>query len=682
MVNNMNNLNEKSRVRKGRLRAIALVITAFGLGYVLRGGGRESREDQHNNHASQEQVQASAWTCSMHPQIQQPGPGQCPLCGMDLVPVSGADDDESLGPRALKLSPRAKKLAAIEVAPIERKFVTSEIRMVGKVDYDETRIGTITAWVPGRIDRLFVDYTGIPVRKGDHMASLYSPKLLAAQEELLQALKAAKNIQDSGLSRSRETARRTVDSVREKLRLLGLTKAQIAGIEKRGTPADHVTIYAPMSGVVIHKNALEGMYVETGTKIYTIADLSHVWVRLDAYESDLAWIRYGQEVEFHSEAYPGRPFKGWIAFIDPVLDAKTRTVKVRVDVPNPEGKLKPEMFVRATVRAEVASGGAVMSSTLAGKWICPMHPGVVKDRRGSCDICGMPLERPESLGYKSVDRAAATAPLVIPASAPLITGKRAVVYVADRSEEGVYEGREVVLGLRAGDYYMVQEGLEEGELVVVNGNFKIDSAVQILAKPSMMSPEGGAPVGAHHHGGGPAEAPKDSAREISDAFLVPKAFKAQVDEVLSAYYGVHKGLSEDGLESTQAGAKELSKVLDAVDMALLDGPAHMEWMKYSGDLKKNAGNVVKAEDIGKARTVFSPLSDSLYEVIKRFGTTETEPVYRIHCPMALDGDGAYWLQTTPETENPYYGESMFRCSDSTETVIAGPTAHGKGHGHD
>ena len=518
----MNSFGEKQWIRKRGVWLAVLAIMAFGLGYILRGGGRDPQTAHRHDGSAEEQVQAQAWTSSMHPQIQQPNPGKCPLCGMDLIPVSGGGDDGAEGPRELKLSATAKKLAGIEVAPVERKFVKAEIRMVGKVDFDETRLREITARIPGRIDRLFVDYVGLPIRKGDHMVDLYSPELLSAQEELLQAIKAAREIQSSGLSRSRETARRTIGSVREKFRLWGLTKKQIEEIERRGTATDHMTIYAPMSGIVIHKNALEGMYVKTGTKIYTIADLSHAWVRLDAYESDLAWIRYGQEVEFQTEAYPGQDFKGWIAFIDPVLDGSTRTVKVRVNVPNPDGNLKPGMFVRATVMSELAADGAVMSSALAGKWICPMHPGVVKDRLGACDICGMPLERSESLGYESVDRSAVKKPLVIPASAPLITGKRAVVYVADPDEEGTYEGREVTLGSRAGEYYIIQEGLAEGELVVVNGNFKIDSAVQILAKPSMMSPEGGASVGGHHHhGGGPAETPKEAARERPETFDVP-----------------------------------------------------------------------------------------------------------------------------------------------------------------
>jgi Cu(I)/Ag(I) efflux system membrane fusion protein len=238
--------------------------------------------------------------------------------------------------------------------------------------------------------------------------------------------------------------------------------------------------------------ATEGMYVNTGTPIYTVADLSQVWVRLDAYESDLPWIRYGQTLTFSTEAYPGEVFKGWISFIAPMLDPRTRTVKVRVNVPNPDGRLKPEMFVHALVTSQIAQGGKVMDPNMAGEWICPMHPSVVKDEKGTCDICGMDLVTTESLGYVAAE-AAGPLPLVIPATAPLITGKRAVVYVKQPDTElPMFEGREVVLGPRAGDYYVVVSGLSEGELVVTHGNFKIDSALQIQAKPSMMNPEGGA----------------------------------------------------------------------------------------------------------------------------------------------------------------------------------------------
>jgi Cu(I)/Ag(I) efflux system membrane fusion protein len=291
-----------------------------------------------------------------------------------------------------------------------------------------------------------------------------------------------------------------LEAASEKLRLLGLTEEQIETIEKTGQPTDYITIYAPIGGIVINKHVTEGTYVQTGTKIYTIADLSQLWVQLDAYESDMTWIRYGQEVEFTTEAYPGEVFKGQISFISPTVNPRTRTIKVRLNVSNPEEKLKPDMFVRAIVRSKIASGGKVMDADMAGKWICPMHPSVVKETTGKCDICRMNLVTTESLGFLKAELPD-QAPLVIPATAALITGKRAVVYVRKpNAEKPTFEGREVVLGPRAGDYYLVKTGLTEGEVVVTKGNFKIDSALQIQAKPSMMSPQGQkVPMEHHEH---------------------------------------------------------------------------------------------------------------------------------------------------------------------------------------
>jgi Cu(I)/Ag(I) efflux system membrane fusion protein len=391
------------------------------------------------------------WTCSMHPQIRQPRPGKCPICGMDLVPVeqeavaSGAEDA-----RRLTVSQAAAKLMEIATSPVERRFADVEVPMVGKVAYDETRVSRIAAWVPGRIERLFVDYVGYAVKKGDPMAELYSPDLLAAQEELLQAGAAVRGAHDAGAA---ESAQATLDAVRERLSLWGLGDEQIADIERRGTAEPRTTIAAPSGGTVVEKNVTQGMYVETGMEIYTIADLSTVWITLDAYESDLTWVHVGQHAMFTVEGYPGETFHGEVSFIEPTVDPDTRTVNVRLEAPNPDGRLKPEMFVRATVAARQVGGHAA---------------------------------------------------LVVPASAPLLTGKRAVVYVeVPGTELPTYEGRDVVLGPRAGDYYVVVSGLREGERVVTEGNFKIDSALEIRAKPSMMNPEGGtvAPTGHEGHGG-------------------------------------------------------------------------------------------------------------------------------------------------------------------------------------
>lgn len=647
-----------------------MILAAFVLGFILRGSGPETHTKTgfHEHGASEAETQI--WTCSMHPQIRLPEPGQCPICGMDLIPASKHEDHE-LGERELKLSPTAMKLAEIQTAMVERKYVSLEVRMAGKVDYDETRLANITAWVPGRIDRLYVDYTGISVRKGDHMVYMYSPELLTAQEELLQANRAVSELSKSSMKIIRETALETLNATREKLRLWGLTEKQISKIEKRGKASDHITIYAPAGGIVIQKDVEEGMYVKTGTLLYTIADLSKLWIKLDAYESDLMWLRYGQEVNIETEAYPGEIFKGTIVFIDPVLNTQTRTVKIRVNVDNDDGRLKPEMFVRTTVRARVAEAGNVMDEALAGKWICPMHPDVIKDSAGSCDICEMPLVRTETLGYASAagDRKD-VAPLVIPSSAPLITGKRAVVYVASEDKEGVFEAREIVLGPRAGDYFIVKENLEQGERVVVNGNFKIDSALQILAKPSMMSPEGGvASTGHAHHDGVAMPSPVTTA-EKKQEMKTPEAFLKQIDEVLTSYFLIHKALSEDNPKAVQKQTKHLQHSIKAVDMGLLTGHAHRVWMKELAGLNQQSKSLGATSDISKQREAFYLFSESITAVVKQLGSSGEQTVLQFFCPMAFGNRGAHWLQNTKDVQNPYFGKTMFRCGEQTANLVS------------
>ena len=414
------------------------VVLAAGLGLLAgvwlgRGCAPQPSRSQVTSalepvHAAPEEI----WTCSMHPQIRQPKPGLCPLCEMDLIPVAMDSSPESFSPRQISLSPAARKLAEIEVAPVERRAVSVEIRMAGKVQFDETRLAAIAPRVAGRIDRLYANYVGMPVSAGDPLADFYSPELVAAQQELLQALKSSGHA---------ETSTSLLGAARERLRLWGLTTEQISQIERSGQVRDQMTFYSPMGGIVVEKVAQDGQYVEMGLRLLTVADLSRVWVQLDAYETDLVWLRSALEVEFQVEAYPGETFKGTIDFIAPVLDPLTRTVKVRVNVDNAAGRLKPEMFVHATVRASVAGAGDAL-------------------------------------------------PLVIPTSAPLVTGTRAVVYVAAPGHEGVYAGRDVVLGPKAGDFYLVKDGLREGELVVSHGAFKIDSSLQIQGRPSLMAPEG------------------------------------------------------------------------------------------------------------------------------------------------------------------------------------------------
>jgi Cu(I)/Ag(I) efflux system membrane fusion protein len=398
------------------LAAVAIVSFLVG-GLFLSRGGPETGHERVANEAVEEGPGVEIiWTCSMHPQIRLPKPGKCPICAMDLIPAnSGMDEDE--GPRELRMTETAKQLAQIQTTRVRRGFAEAEVRMVGKVSYDESEVAYITAWVPGRLDRLYADYTGVVVNKGDHMVSMYSPELLAAQEELVQAGIAVNALREASSRILRSTAEATVDAAREKLRLVGLTPGQIDTIERTGKTSDHLTIYAPAGGVIVHKDATEGMYVTTGTRIYTIADLSKLWVVFEAYESDLPWLRFGQRVQFTSPAFPGEQFEAAVSFIDPLVDPETRTVRVRAVVENPDKRLKPDMFVRGVVTSRLADGGNILDEALADKWISPMHPEVIKDGPGTCDVCGMDLVPMASLGYVSAAATEQDAPLLIPASA-------------------------------------------------------------------------------------------------------------------------------------------------------------------------------------------------------------------------------------------------------------------------
>ncbi len=585
------------------------------------------------------------WTCSMHPQIKMPEKGLCPICGMELIPVMEGDDDDGddNGTVSLKMNKKARQLAEIETTEVVYKEAANEVRLVGKVDYDETRLFYISAWIAGRMDRLYVDFTGIKVKKGDHLIKLYSPELLAAQEEYLQAIKNLKDTKTSEMGILRSTAESTLKNSREKLRLYGISEEQIQGIVKRGKPQEHMTINSPVSGTVIHKNGFEGMYVKTGDKIYTIADLSRVWLFLDAYESDIQWLHYGQKVVIEAESFPGQKFYGKIAFIDPFVNEKTRTIKLRINVDNKEEKLKPGMFVRAIIKSVVGESGSVYEKDLAGKWICRMHPGIIKNYPAKCDICGMDLIRTKEFGFTE-NSSLKKKVLVIPKTAVLITGKRAVVYVENVNDEtGVhrYEGREIILGPRAGENYIVESGLNEGETVVTKGNFKIDSALQIQAKPSMMNPAG-------YYSEGTGEFSTTVASDESAGWLV---------SALPAYLKISKALANDDVQQTINHLKEFRQQIKNI----------IKKNSWAGATEGLAGEVDQLQEeltmidknIDPLRKKFARISLILKNILSKYEYKEDIKLFLNFCPMVK----SYWLQDSDEVKNPYYGKAMPGCGE-------------------
>ena len=478
----MKNLLKKLLNQPRKLLTLVLPILLFAAGWYF-GLPPEKKE------AAADTESDEIWTCSMHPQIRQPNPGLCPICEMDLILLQ---DDGGGGIREVSVTSEAAALLDLRVSPVVRAPARSEVSLFGKVAYDERRISTITSRIGGRLDRLFVDFTGALVRKDDHLAEIYSPEIYVAQREVIEATRSIVN-QDSATSEAaRNTRKRLLSAAREKLRLLQLSETQIDKIASQNEPSDHITIQSPQNGVVVLKFVNEGQYVKTGERLFQVADLSQVWLELEAYESDLPWLRYAQDVTFTVEAIPGEVFHGRVALIDPELNPVTRVTKVRLNVENKELLLKPGMFARAEVQAQVTSQGKVIDPSLEGKWISPMHPEIVKDAPGDCDICGMPLVPAEKLGFVSGSPKEVELPLLVPVSAVLRTGERAVVYVRlPEKREPTFEGREIVVGPRVGDQFVVESGLAEGELVVSKGAFKLDSELQIKAKPSMMSPNAG-----------------------------------------------------------------------------------------------------------------------------------------------------------------------------------------------
>lgn len=370
-----------------------------------------------------DQTKNEIWTCSMHPQIKMDKPGKCPICGMDLIPLSqmgkAMADDHSV-----HFTDEALALANVQTTVVTSHHPVKQVRLFGKVQADERLLQSQTATVSGRIEKLLVNFTGEPVRKGQLLAVIYSPDLVNAQQELLEVAKV------------KSSQPELYQAAREKLRAWKLSDQQINEIEKSGKVKTNFSVISGTSGIITAKRVNTGDYVSQGSVLFDVANLSNVWVLFDAYESDLAFLKVGDEVDFTVQALPGENMKGRIRFIDPVVDPETRVAHVRVEMSNAAGKLKPEMFAQGTVDAKLS----------------------------------------EYEGYP-----------VIPRSAVLWTGKRSVVYVKDPDhKENLFSMREVELGPRLGNAYVVLEGLYDGDEIVSEGAFSVDAAAQLEGKPSMM----------------------------------------------------------------------------------------------------------------------------------------------------------------------------------------------------
>lgn len=400
--------------------AVALLAAAVFGGYLY------GRRPASPPGVTKGQAQKAEYTCPMHPFILKDRPGSCAICGMELVKkIEGAaiSDKELLKVRHVALSPAQQVMANLATVAAEVKPFTKEIVATGIVTYNQERQGKVTAWLAGRIDRLLVKSVGSEVAGERPIAELYSLDLVNAQEEYLLAWKAVKLFNSSIVPIFSQNNLASLFESRQRLRQLGFREQHFEQLEKSGKAAIRIPIHSPISGVVTEKLVQEGQYVNVGDPLFSVADLSLIWVELELFESDLPFVKVGREVSIVSPANPGHTFRGRVKLIYPFLDPKTRTIRLRVEIPNRGLKLKPDMYVTATIKVPLAES------------------------------------------------------IVVPVGAVMDTGKRQVVWIESRP--GVFLQRDVKAGTRSGDLVQILAGLKVGEKVAASGGYLIDSESQL-----------------------------------------------------------------------------------------------------------------------------------------------------------------------------------------------------------
>ena len=594
-------------MKKGIIYIGIAALIGLALGYFIFGGST-SQEMEATTHDHAMESESQMWTCSMHPQIMQPEPGDCPICGMDLIPTeTGAD---GLAAEQFAMTDNALALANIQTTVIGSATTDKDntITLSGKIAVNEEAIAVQASYFDGRIERLNVNYEGQEVRKGQLLASIYSPELVAAQQELLTA---------ASLKASQP---QLYNAVRNKLKLWKLSESQIEGIESSGKVTEYFPVYATVSGTVSEVMSAEGDYVKKGQPIVKVSNLSTVWAEFDAYESQLSLFSKGQNVRITANAYPNRTFEGTISFIDPILNNTTRTITVRATLTNNEDIFKPEMFVTGAIEGD-------------------------------------------KIGKSETE-------LMVPSSAVMWTGERSLVYVKVKSDEPVFEMREVLLGARIGEQIEVTSGLKAGEEIVTNGTFTVDAAAQLQGKKSMMNKAGGRTMTGHEgHLGMQENVVSDNSSAMMNlpagkaGMEFSESFNEQFEMGLPVYLKLKDALVASDAKQTSMEAKAMMEVLEKIDNSKLGNMEKAHFSKIIEMLKAIAVN----QDIENQRTHFVILNENIVAIANNLNSLD-DVLYVQQCPMANSNKGAVWLSAEEEIRNPYYGDAMLTCGSVIDSI--------------
>jgi Cu(I)/Ag(I) efflux system membrane fusion protein len=588
------NIDKKTKILLGLTLVVGILLGALFF------GGDSKEEEEKTEVTSKVEV----WTCSMHPQIRQPEPGDCPICGMDLIPLESGND--AADPDAISMSESAMIIAGISTYKVGNTDGIKEISLNGKIEVNEKRVYSQSSHIPGRIEKIQVSFVGEYVKKGQVVAYVYSPELASAQQELIEAY-SVKDIQPQ-----------LFESVKTKLKNWKVSDATINNIISSGKTQDKFPIYADVSGYIIKKNVELGDYLQKGQTLYDVADLSTVWVLFEIYESDMGWIKKGNKVNYTIASFPGENFSGTISFIDPFINPMTRIAKARVEVANTGLKFKPEMFVSGTIKTKLDTKKATLSvPKTAVMWT------------GKRSIVYIKNESEKGISFKL---------------------------------------REVTLGPLLGNDYIIEEGLEIGEEIVANGTFNVDAAAQLAGKPSMMNLEGGKVNTGHNQGDATMTMSDDKKVVLKEEKTTISAEAKKVLQPLyKSYFELKDALTKDDFNSAKKALLELEKSFGKVNMSVFKGESHKVWMNYQTELKKQTLHATHIKNIKELRMSFEPISNVMIAMTKAFNPLN-ESAYVQFCPMANSDKGANWLSKENKVVNPYFGASMIKCGEVKETI--------------
>ena len=593
-----------------------IIIFFFGMvaSYFIFSGNQTA--DNITNEHSEKIAKEELYTCSMHPQIENIGEGDCALCGMDLIPKDM--DNSSIDKNAFKLSDDAIMMSNIETQIVKMDEANKAIFLQGEIEVDESQISMQSMHFSGRIEKLFINYEGQKIKKGELVAVVYSPELVTAQNEFLNSIKLKNKYP------------KLYKSAKQKLYSWKLSKKQVSKIEKENKIIEYFNIYSEHSGFIANKSIDIGNYVKQGAMLFKIVDYSKLWITFDVYEKDLPFVKIDDVITFSlnserdydnsalandndsndDELEFSNTIESKVSFIDPVIDRKKRVVKVRTEILNVGNNLKPGMYVKAELKASLYN--------------------VIEDDDEF---------------------------IIIPKTAVMWTGKRSLVYVAKPTENGKdFEARAVNLGFDLGESYTIISGIEEDEEIVIKGTFTVDAAAQLNNKFSMMN----FPT-------------FDSGKEKEIEFFdfkssTPEVFSKNLASFMESYLILKDNLVLSDDKEAQESAIKLLSILEELGSDNFSDKEDEFWQERKEDILIYLKPMAEKTDLLIQREHFKPISNNIISIISSFKVAESNDIFVQFCPMAFNDIGASWISDKEEIRNPYFGDSMLKCGEITKTI--------------